>query len=127
MQSNSLSGLESYSRVEHNVSEIGDCRIALEQGHIFTTVLQIITRISSWKYVYNNAKCDSLPIKWKIKIQMGSRAGLSIADHWKSCHANKESKGSQKSSTNSCSSSLNHHLQQVALLEATSLYQSQQV
>lgn len=127
MQSNSFSGLESYSRAEHNVSEIGDCRIAEEQGHIFTAVLRIIIRNSSWEYVYNNAKCVVLPIKWKIKIQMGSTAELFIADHWKSCHANKESKGSQKSPTNSCSSSLTPHLQQATLLEATSLYQGQQV
>lgn len=127
MQSNSSSGLESYSRVEHNVSEIGDCRIAEEQDHIFITVLQIIIRISSREYVYNNAKCVVLPIKWKIKIQMGSTAELFITEHWKSRHANKESKGSQKSSTNTCSSSLNHHLQQAALLQATSLYQGQQV
>lgn len=56
MQSNSFSGLESYSRVKYSVSEIVDCRIAEEQGHSFTTVLQII-RISAWKQVHNIVRC----------------------------------------------------------------------
>lgn len=56
MQSNSFSALESYSRVKYSVSEVGDCRIAEEQGHSFTIVLQIL-RISAWKHVYNNVKC----------------------------------------------------------------------
>lgn len=102
MQSNSFLGLESYSRVKYNVSEIGDCRIAVEQGHSFTTVLRII-RISAWKQVYNNVKCFTYKI-CKTRDQDPDRVN-SRAVHGasrKSHHANMESRRSQKSSTNSC-------------------------
>lgn len=102
MQSNSFLGLESYSRVKYNVSEIGDCRIAEEQGHSFTTVLRII-RISAWKQVYNNVKCFTYKI-CKTRDQDPDRVN-SRAVHGasrKSHHANMESRRSQKSSTNSC-------------------------
>jgi len=72
--------------VEHNVSEIGDCRIGEEQGPIFTTVLRIIIRTISCEYGYNNATCVVLPIKsrsrwgqqWSCSLQITRKAAMLI-------------------------------------------------